>query len=331
VKKLILIVIILAAAAGGVFWFKHRGASEPAAAKAEEDDSGGTKISRDDKGNVVITMDDETQGDNGINVAKVQATELDQEVKGYGRVVDPAPLAALVMELASAQAAYAATSNELARLNIMAAQGNASARAVQTGEAAARRDQLAVESARDRISLTWGKAVTEHSDPAAFLKSLVSLKKALVRIDLPGGELPPASAGSARIVSLAGNSSEGALLGPAPNIDPQSQGRGLMFLVETNTSNLAPGEAVTGFIKIRGEPLSGVVVPGAAVVRTEGSGWAYVLQGNGEDFVRVPVSLTRPVDNGWFVTNEITASNYVVTTGAQMLLSEELKGSAKPD
>jgi hypothetical protein len=87
---------------------------------------------------------------------------------------------------------------------------------------------------------------------------------------------------------------------------------------------------VTGYIKAGGEPLAGTVVPGDAIIRTEGSAWAYVLQTNAEDFVRLAVALDRPVDNGWFVTNGVTASNSVVATGAQMLLSEEMKGAAKP-
>ena len=173
-KKIFLIVFLVAVIAGGAFWHeKHKaaeGAAKPAAEKAaadkpDADDAAGTKVSRDDKGNVVITMDDDTQGDNGINVAKVEAVQLDAEIKGYGHVLDPAPLAALLTELASTQAAYAATSNELARLNTLAAQGNTSARAVQTGEAAARRDQLAVESAKDRLALGWEKPLRNKLIP----------------------------------------------------------------------------------------------------------------------------------------------------------------------
>lgn len=334
-KKVILAILMLAAVVGGVFWFKnHRGSAggeaKPAADQPADDEASGTKVSRDDKGNVVITMDDDTQGDNGINVAKVESAQWDRELKGYGRVLDPAPLAALLNELATDEAAYVASSNELARLKTLAAQGNASERAMQTGEAAALHDRLAVQSAKDRLALAWGKTVAGRTASPAFLNSLVALKKMLVRIDLPGGEIPPAAPAGARIVSLGGTTLEGKLLGPAPTVDPQTEGRGFFFLVETNMAGLAPGEAVTGFIKIEGQPLTGVIVPQAAVVRTEGSGWAYVLQGNGEDFVRVPVALDRPVDNGWFVTSGVTESNYVVVTGAQMLLSEELKGAAKP-
>jgi hypothetical protein len=334
VKKIILIVVVLAIIGGGVFYWvkKHPDADDKAkpAEKAADDDDAGTKVSRDDKGNAVISMSDDAQGDNGINVAKAEAAQYDRELKGYGHVLDPAPLAALLNELATSLAAYIASSNELARLKTLSAQGNASARALQTGQAAALHDDLAVQSAKDRIALQWGKAVAEQSDPAAFMKSLTSLEQALVRIDLPAAENGPAAPGNARIVSLAGKSVEGAFFGLATSVDPQTQGRGYIFLVAKNGSGLAPGEAVTGFIKMGGEPLAGTIVPGTAVVRTEGSGWAYVLQGNAEDFVRVPVALDRPVDNGWFVTNGVTASNYVVTAGAQTLLSEELKGAAKP-
>ena len=223
-KKNILIVVVLALVGGGVFYWikKHPDADDKAksAEKAADEDNAGTKVSRDDKGNAVITMSDDAQGDNGINVTKVEAAQYDRELKGYGHVLDPAPLAALLNELATSQGAYIASSNELARLKTLSTQGNASARALQTGQAAALHDELAVQSAKDRIALQWGKAVAEQSDPAVFMKSLTSLKQALVRIDLPAGENGPAAPGNARIVSLAGNSVEGAFFGMATSIDP---------------------------------------------------------------------------------------------------------------
>jgi hypothetical protein len=41
--------------------------------------------------------------------------------------------------------------------------------------------------------------------------------------------------------------------------------------------------------------------------------------------------LDHPADGGWFVTKDVTTNDYVVVTGAQTLLSEELKASLKPD
>jgi hypothetical protein len=63
------------------------------------------------------------------------------------------------------------------------------------------------------------------------------------------------------------------------------------------------------------------------VVRTEGAGWVYVLNSAGDAFTRVEVALDRPAEAGWFVTRGLSAGQYVVVTGAQQLLSIELKGA----
>src|ERR1022692_3525496 len=114
------------------------------------------------------------QRDLGIVVKSPAAFQMNPELKGYGRVLDPAPLAALMTELASAVAAYTASSSELARLKTLEGQGNASARALQTAEAAASRDLLAIQSARERLAMSWGKAVADQKDVPAFVRSLTS-------------------------------------------------------------------------------------------------------------------------------------------------------------
>ena len=54
-------------------------------------------------------MDDETQGNAGILVAKPAPAELSPELKGYGKVLDPTALATLMTELATAKAAATAS------------------------------------------------------------------------------------------------------------------------------------------------------------------------------------------------------------------------------
>jgi len=41
--------------------------------------------------------------------------------------------------------------------------------------------------------------------------------------------------------------------------------------------------------------------------------------------------LDHPIEGGWFVSKGVTTEDYLVVTGAQILLSEELKASLKPD
>jgi hypothetical protein len=249
------------------------------------------------------------------------------EQKGYGRVLDPAPLVALVTELASAQAAYTASSGEVARLKTLEGQGNASARALQTAEAAASRDWAAIQSARERLTLSWGKVVADQNDLPAFMHELSSLETALVRIDLPVGETLKEPPAGARIANLSGASAEAALLEKASSVDPQMQGQGFLFLLKPNSLRLTSGEAVVGYLKIPGEPLAGVIIPREAVVRVEGAGWVYVLNSAGDAFTRVEVALDHPAEAGWFVTKGVSSGDYVVVTGAQQLLSIELKGA----
>ena len=307
---------------------KGAGAAKPDETKGAAEES---RVKHDGNGRVLIKMDDEAQGNMGLLVEKPVAAQLSPELKGYGRVIDPAPLAALVTELASAQAASRASSNEYARFKLLSGDGNASQRALQTAEAAAMHDQLAVHSARERLALSWGKGVADQGDLIAFVQSLSSQNAMLVRIDLPAGEILKSPPNGARIVALSGNSAEAEFLGTASNMDPQTLGRGSIFLSKPNTLRLLPGEAVTGYLKVPGDPLLGVLIPSNAVVRTEGAGWVYTLDSGGDTFTRVGVALDHPLEAGWFVTKGVTTNEYIVVTGAQTLLSEELKSSLKSD
>lgn len=315
---------------------------QPAGAHADKDDtkaeakpdekkdaSEESHLKRDANGNVVVTLNDDTQKRIALKIEPLAAAQMTPELKAYGSVVDAAPLAALMTELAAAQASYTASSNELARLKTLAGSGNASARALENAEAAALRDQLTVQSTRDKLLLTWGREITEQSDVPAFLKALTSLDTVLVRVDLPAGrrlETPPTSA---RVMSLSGNSAEAELLGVAMGVDPQTQGQGYIFQIKTNNARFLPGEAVTGHLKLPGEPLAGVVIPRDAVVRAEGRGWVYVA-GDKNDFTRKEIALDHVAENGWFVTNGVAANEPVVVSGAQALLSEEQKAAYGP-
>jgi hypothetical protein len=340
-QAIILIVVVAAGFAGGVFWMKHSQTTdhskEQGAGSGEQGEgskkgketaeAAGPKVSRDTNGNAVIALSSKMQKDLGILLKNPAASQMKPELKGYGRVLDPAPLLGLMTELASAQAAGAASSKEAARLKTLEGQGNASARALQTAEAAAARDMVAVQSARERLVFSWGRAVADQKDLPTFTHDLGSLESALIRVDLPVGETLKEAPATARVANLAGASAETAFLDKATSVDPQMQGRGFLFLLKPNSLRLTAGEAVVGYLQIPGEPIRGVTIPREAVIRTEGAGWAYVLNQGGEGFTRLEVALDRPTEAGWFVTNGVTASNSVVVAGAQQLLSFEAKSA----
>lgn len=65
-------------------------------------------------------------------------------------------------------------------------------------------------------------------------------------------------------------------------------------------------------------------VPNAALVRYDGQDWLYE-DVESEHYTKRKVSLKEPVADGWLVTGDIDPQGRVVTVGAEVLLSEELK------
>jgi hypothetical protein len=272
-----------------------------------------------------VTIDAETQARIGLKMETPAALQWLPEVKGHGVVIDPVTLTAAVMDLASARTAADVSTKESARQKILAAQDNVSARALESANAEAQRNVLAMESALVKFKQDWGSALAENSELEKIQTEVVNGTAALVRIDLPAGETLPSLPTSVRIVTLTDEAKtvNGDFCGATDGVNPQTQGRSFFFLVKGQP--LPAGAAVTGFMKISGEPVGGVVVPFSAILRHEGKGWAYV-QTETNQFLRTEIPLDRLTDNGWFVSEILSATNHVVVTGAQTVLSAELSG-----
>lgn len=323
-KQIIFILITLGLVAGCA---KKDAAPDEAKSegKAESKSENAWKAGRNENGESVVTLDTNTQARIQLKVESPAAAQLQPEVKGFGRVLDPAPLVAAVAEIQIARAAAKTSSQELERLKNLAAQNNASARALEAAEAAATRDQAAAESAEMKLALDWGKIIANRNDLPPFVNSLASLETALVRVDLPAGEVLPSPPVSAQLF-LAGDESHpvGAeFLDEAVGVDPPTQGRGFLFLVKNRPAGFSPGAAVTASVQIPGEPLGGVTVPRNAILRKDGATWIFLQTGE-NDFTRRKIDLDRATGAGWFVRGNLKPDDRIVTVGAQTLLSQEL-------
>jgi hypothetical protein len=281
-------------------------------------------------------MDAETQARIGLKIETPAAMQWEPEMKAYGRVVDPAPLLDVLMELGRAEMTFDSSHQELERAKQLKQDNNISERSFQEAEAAYKQNLAAVGAINLKIQNSWGRKLTEMMGPMVvppgterkwddFLKNYPDAA-VLIRIDLPAGERLKNWSQTARIVSLAEKVSSvfANYFDAFPAVDPQTQQQGVLFAaVKSSTDQLTPGEAVTAFIKTSGEPVSGVVIPASAVLRHEGKGWVY-MQTETNQFVRTEIPLDRLTDNGWFVSENISPTNHVVTGGAQTVLSAEL-------
>jgi len=322
-RNIILGIIVGLAVGGVVTWayLKHHEGKEP---EKKEEAKEPKRVQQGTNGETFLKLNKEDQEHAGLKIAILEAVETTPEAKGFGRVLDPSPLAMQLVDISSAQAAFEASQKELDRLKVLHAQNqNVSTRMLEAAEATARRDQILLQAAQARLKLAWGK-IAERKDLSTLVDSLVSLKSSVVRIDLPLGSSVSALPTGARVAPLGAeqNLVDAEFIGLSTTADPQVQGQGFLFLPQTNA--LIPGAAVIGYLKVPGTPKHGVAVPNAALIRYEGEVFVY-LQTSNDTFQREEVKLDTPLSNAWLVTNGLKPGQKVVVTGAQQLLSEELK------
>lgn len=301
-------------------------ADKPDVKGDEKKESKEPVVKRDDDGNILFHMEDELQKKAGIVASEVVATNLANEVKSFGRVLDPSALSSLVNELAMAQAAGMASGNELTRLKKLSSSGNVSERALQTAEATSIHDSLMVQSAKDKLMLSYGKEIADKNDLTDLSRSLGSTESVLIRAELPAGQSLNEVPSSARVMSISGKSSTAEALGLSPNVDPLSQSRAYVLLVKSNNIHLLPGESVTAYLQTSGDAVAGFVIPSAAVIRADGKAWLYAVKDE-DHLLRREINLNCPLESGWFIREGVKTGEKIVTTGAQSAYSEEVKSS----
>ncbi len=300
-------------------------ADDKPAAKGGDTAPGDPPVKRNADGETVVTITTETQQRIKLEFAHPAGAQWQPVARGYGRVIDPTPLLTAVTDLATARINAEASTRELARLQTLAAQNNASTRALEAAQLAAEHDHLASTTARAKFAGDWGPTLAGRTDLAELVQTLADRKESLVRLTLPAGENltePPVSA-ALTVFPDESHLLPAELLESGLGVDPQNEGQIFLLLVKDRALPL--GASVTGRLNRTGQPLDGLEIPAAAVLRHEGQGWVYV-QTTAEAFTRRCIPLDRLTANGWFITNGLTATNVLVTTGAQTVLSTELSG-----
>ena len=341
-RKLIhlLITLLVLAVLGWALWrgFTHRHAGEEGEAKTEE--AKGEEAEKPE--DFIVTLEKEKWEALGIEKDQVERAELRPQRMAFGRVLDPTPILTLDGDLASAEAALAASRAESERSQKLLAAGESTSRKLaETAEAQFRADEIKADGLRRRALMEWGTEFAAFNAPQrrAFVDALVRGEASLVRVDLLPGDALSTQPKSARLVVLGreDQSISTQAIMPAADVDPKSQAQGFILRVESPPFPLRPGMALTAWLELPDAPRAGFALPRSAVIRHDGRTWVYV-QEEEEKFARKPVLLDTPLDGdkGWFVDEKlggIGPDDLLVVTGAQSLLSEELKaqGGGEPD
>jgi hypothetical protein len=309
------------------------GRSSRARADADEEEkpitSHAAQLSRDAAGHVFIAIRPAAQKEIGISTETLSATVRPLEIEAYGYILDPSPLSKLNSGLLTARAALDAAGAQYRRTSrLYAEQKNASLRDLQTAQALYLTDESQLEALEQQLRNTWGEEVAQM-DPQArsqLVSALVRRREAVARVTAPIGGESVEDPRSAQIIVL-GHEDQPLTthaIFAAPTIVPALQGQSFLALVTTAGFPVMPGMAASARIPASNRLLRGVVVPRSAVVRYASAEWVY-RELDGDRFVRLEIAPAEITGRGYFVTDGLAPGMKIVISGAQTLLSEELK------
>ncbi len=277
-----------------------------------------------------LAVTPEIQARLGVRPVALVASKRAAQVDAFAKVLDPGPLAQLESDLLAAEAAAAASKAEAARARALnAAGGGVAGKDAEAAIAQADGDRSRLELLRRRIGLEWGPGIARLSDArrAALIQDLSAGRAALVHVDTPNNE---GQDGVRSVeIDVGSGSLHGTVLGPARQAEPRLQSSGLIAEVKDKSAVLLSVGLIQSAHLNSTTQVSGVVIPRAAVIRFEGSDWAYVRAGPG-GFERRRLDSPTPEEGGLFVTGGFSGGDQAVTQGAAELFGVEQGQGRRP-
>lgn len=336
--RLIVLSVVSLALAGAAAWyisltFKDTGASQSATAQSAPPAAVQTV-----NGETVVVVSAEAQHASHISIAPLATVANQPSMDAYATVIDLQPLFDLRNRMASARAdvetfsAQAASSRaqyERSRA-LYADDRNVSQKSLQDAQSAMKADEAKWRAANATLNGLDGAMRQQFGDTLAnaarspssnLLQRLQSGQAVVLRVTLParfGMVPPPARIG---IDTPDGHTVAAQKLSASPLADPAVQGSPWLYVAN---APLAANLRTNARVPTSSQTVSGLLIPARAVVWYGGQTWAYVRTAP-DRFTRRFVPSGTEGDKGFIVTSGFHPGDEVVTQGAQLLLSEELK------
>lgn len=331
-------VVVLALIAGAGWYIRRTLVSPDIAAPNTTAQATPESAVRMVNGETVVVVSPEAQRASHLVVTPLAPVSLQRQMRVYATVLDLQPLFNFRGRLATARsditALTAQAGNSRAQYErsrrLFADDRNLSQKSLQEAQTAMQSDAAKLEAARaqfDELAAAlrqqFGEAVTSAATaPSSVLMSRLEASEAvLLRVTLPD-TYGPAAPQSVLIRLPGGGSLSAERLSASPQADPAIQGHPWLYVARRA---LPAGLRMEASVPLSGPATSGVLIPEQAVVWYGGETWAYLRTGP-DHFTRRYVPSTDPTENGYIATGAgFRAGDAVVTQGAQLLLSEELK------
>lgn len=276
----------------------------------------------------------------GIKTQFLQAATKQPEINILGVVSNLEPLLMLRQQYLSAQAQkdsaqarYQAASSNLTRTQNLHQQDIVSTRRLQEQQAQWQNEKANLATSHYQQQtliaasrLQWGDTLTSwftenHNKQA---EQLLSHRAQLLQITLPTNMHLPANLNTIAVDSQGRRelAIPAKLISAAPQVDPVTQGERYFFKYEGQ--KLAYGTRIQAWIAIGDEKNNGVIIPETSVVWHLGQAFVFIKTEDGtfERRLLPPLIQTKA---GYFVSSGFSPAEEIVITGAQTLLSQELK------
>jgi hypothetical protein len=292
-------------------------------------------------GQSIVVIDAKTQAESGLKTVIVEPVQHHAEFEAIGKVISIQPLLALrerylvaQAELNGAKARLKQAGQSLKRQQELFRHGIAAKRSLQEQEAQGSADQALVDASQVRLMtianearLDWGKTLAEWalSDKAGRLKEFLASRQHLLQITLPTNK-QLASEIDTIAIEPSGHRNKArpaALISRSTQADNTMQGESYFFQV--SSQGLIIGMKVSAWIPEPTLEQSGVIVPESGLVWYMDQVYVYI-KASKDTFTRRIIKDFSIAPEGYFIKDDIKAGEEVVTTGGQMLLSEELRG-----
>jgi len=347
-KKTLIIIGLQTVIIVVLFWvLVFYGKDEYEAATSEQDEViASPSLVTTENGAATVTLSPESQTHSGIATTALQGTTHEAAVSTFGTVVGIETLMEMRTryltaraEANVARASIASSRQEYERMRLLNQDNrNVSDRAVATAETAWKSEEArfnagetAAASMRDAMRQQWGETLANWAtqQPAGEnFQRLLTYQDALLQVTLPIDAVAPAKHATLQVETpdSQGKPIKATFVSAAPQTDTTIQGK--TFYYRAPAGHLRAGMSVSARLSETDKARPGVIVPSNAVVWYANQPWVYRKQGN-DKFVRTLIATDTEVDNGWFNAAGIKAGDAVVTTGAQLLLSEEFKYQIK--
>ncbi|MGZ5050044.1 MAG: efflux RND transporter periplasmic adaptor subunit [Methylobacter sp.] len=307
----------------------------------DDDDKPSAKLPQKTSASGSVSLSAKAQTTSGVQTMTLTPVSHHPEFTAYGKAVNIQPLVDLrhryrvaLSEHGGATARFKQAEQNVQRQQSLYQEGAASKHNLQVQQAQWQTDKAQVDASSaqgkavlDEARLNWGKeladwALTGNTDR---LNGFLSGQKRLLQITLPANRQLPDDIRSIYVEAAGNRGSAGKaeLISIAPQTDASVQGESYFF--EADGSRIRTGMRVVAWIPEQDEGRDGVIIPKSAVVWYMDQAFVYIKTAD-EQFNRRAIDHYSTTAGGYFVGSGLNAGEQLVTTGGQMLLSEELRG-----